>query len=727
MDDADRELIVKIRFALIKGDMEYAKKATEDLAKRIKDGVGKSTEDVQRKFTQMRESAKRLQQIGIITSAVGAAIAGPFVLAAKNYVQTAGVAEATSRQWLASTHQLEIAYTRIGRVAAQEALPALRSAAQIAQNIASIIEQNPWIAQAALTIGGTLTAVGATVTVAAQGVRMVSNVGSLLSKAGGALGLGGGAAGVGSTLLGGGALATGTAVAGSVLSGAAIGLIVNEVLARLAPQTGAATFGKWATAGMYGFGRVLDIATGQETDVKSQKAALAVAYLTGEIDELTAKAGLAAIKQQELANAENTVAGVRRQDTGGGNQIDLQAVNAYVQYQRQIVELDRNTARERSSIATQYNTQVLQTWRNFYMQIAEMTQSYLLQQARASADYQKQVSRQSRDFQQSELRSEQAYYRQRMIQARDYNIETQRMEEDHQRSLKRAQQQHQLTLDRLISQGDVLGIVQEQRNYEYQRQQAEEDYQIQASRRNEDYARQLKDQEDQYRLERQQRLEDYRLRLADQAADEAERRKRAQEDYERQIELLKARTQAELEQLELQKTQSLAKLQEIYDAEKVKLTDAFAEQLEAMGAWSSKFSDKFYSAMEDRYKTFVKGLDSYIPDWMKKAMGKTTSSSNDAGAGIPKRAEGGYTRGLTWTGERGEEFILSNQVTRMAERITGSRLTQENMLAMMSGNVHATINQDFRFQGVLSAAEKEQYRLMARQETKQGILEAFPA
>jgi len=105
------------------------------------------------------------------------------------------------------------------------------------------------------------------------------------------------------------------------------------------------------------------------------------------------------------------------------------------------------------------------------------------------------------------------YYANRLRMAQSFGLETTRLEQDHQRDMRRAAEEHNRRLSKLADSRDALGIEDEMQSYETERRNAEEDYQTQAQRRNQDFAQQLRDLEQSFRQQRQTRIDQYNQQL----------------------------------------------------------------------------------------------------------------------------------------------------------------------------------------------------------------------
>jgi hypothetical protein len=110
------------------------------------------------------------------------------------------------------------------------------------------------------------------------------------------------------------------------------------------------------------------------------------------------------------------------------------------------------------------------------------------------------------------------YYADRLKAAESYGLEAKRAEEDHQRDMRKLSQSHDQRMSKLADSRDALGLQDEMQAYEQERKAAEEDYSVTQSRRDQDYANQMRDMEQAHQEQRQKRIADYNQQLADIAA-----------------------------------------------------------------------------------------------------------------------------------------------------------------------------------------------------------------
>lgn len=115
-------------------------------------------------------------------------------------------------------------------------------------------------------------------------------------------------------------------------------------------------------------------------------------------------------------------------------------------------------------------------------------------------------------------RMDSQYYANRLAAAESFGIETARAEEDHQRQMRQLQMSHDKRMSKLADSRDALGLEDEIDAFESERSQAEDEYSVMQSRRNQDYANQMRDMERAFQTQRQERINAYNQQLIDIAA-----------------------------------------------------------------------------------------------------------------------------------------------------------------------------------------------------------------
>jgi hypothetical protein len=500
-DEEVRTILVQLRFAVQQGDQKAAQDAINQLEGKTK-VLGSTVKDAESKFRSLRMAARELSQIGLAATMIGTAIVGPLTLAANKYIQMAGAGEQTSEKWLEAQKQVESAEVRIGRVAAEQMLPALEKGAEIMGRIADFAEKHPDAVKAALGIGGALVAIGGITVTVAELLKVYADIGLVLAK----VGVGSGVASP--------YLLPGGNPAGAAATG------IGGTLAALIPAAVAATIAYIALNNIKLPGQsqaILPTAGGAYGEAGVLTAAFLGKMVGGP--ELAAKWGksigdlLGVFKEADAQTQKNA------QDTGLLTDQQKGYMQAFVD----------NFKAEQQARKT-YTDEVTKDTRDFQQSQLRELQNFTAQEAQTLQDQQNKRMQELRDYAEQEAQSEQDYYKQRMDAAATYNTDVQRMEEDHQIAMKRAQQDHASTMLDLAQQNDVLGAYQEIARYSKQRQRDEQDYQIQAKRKNQDFAKQMGDMEANFQIEEKRRSEAFAQQITDEDAQnklEADRRKAA--------------------------------------------------------------------------------------------------------------------------------------------------------------------------------------------------------
>lgn len=457
-------------------------------------------------FSKMKDGAEKFAQIGGQLVGLGAAITAPFILSANQYVQTAGVAEGASSRWISSMQRIEEAQLRVGRSTTEILNPGLEKAAELAESLASAIEQNPQALQSVLGVGAGLTAAGATIT---GGAQLAGSLASLkqLQAAGGTSGaLAGGALKLGEVAL----------TASAVYLAGNIGLNIGNYLNK-------AIYGKDTPDQT--FGDVL-VTLGQASTLLPT-ALLSFIGLNDEYMAIAEKINPALVMgnwvkgMEAEQKAQMPDADVVRQET-------LSIYAAWQEAEKARKDFETQSGAERNQIVQD--------------QAAERT--------RLEQTYGQQRATAVTSFLQSEARLEQDYYRQRQQLAASHGKEMARMEQDHQRDQRRRKEDFDTQSLDLTANRDALGLVRAQRSYETDRRRAEEDYRVQVSRRNQDYADQLSQMEANFALQRERRQADMEAKLAEMDEQRAAEMKKLDERNAEVLKKLDERNARELKALQ---------------------------------------------------------------------------------------------------------------------------------------------------------------------------------
>lgn len=634
----------------------------EDGARSLED----SLDDVERKLTDVREAADALSMVGETLAVAGAAMVAPFALAAQSYVQYAGRADVVSRRWLGNQRRLEQASLRVGRVAAQAILPVMEKVADLAEDAADFAEKHPGAIKAILGIGGTLAVVGAAAATIGRAVTMIATVRggfvALARLAGGAAGAGAAGAGgagvagaAGAGAAGAGGLAAGglaLAGAGGLLAGAAGYQAITKT--EIGRQMGLANLQQFAAVAAAGLGKLVG---GTEL---SHQWFVKVSGSLGAMDQATQSATEAALG---LSKAGAAAVAPR------GRMISQAAVDTFIAYRKVADQAEEDYQEQRATTIEQFGESQARAETQFRRSETRALQQY----ERQRASIFKRASDEDR-------KAEEDYYRERRAVAAQFGIETVRMEEDHQRNIERMRQTFDVRQEGAIAQRNFDAFIQNERQYETDRRQSEEDFQTRAGRRNEDYGRQVSEMEQSFSRQKEQRQAQLAESLAEsqttfeeqtvlRAEQHAESMTMAEDAHRDQLDTTSRAHQKQLSELDNALGEQLAALDQNLLGEETLRNEHYARMTADLEEW--------LDANEQAMRTqLFGGGGAQRPT---AAGGRPVGVWTGAGV-IGGRQAGGYTQGGLYN-LHGGEFVMSPQTTRMAERMAGGPLTQQNVLS----------------------------------------------
>jgi hypothetical protein len=618
----------------------------------------------------------------------------------QEYIKYMGVAEQISADWTNSQDDLAKATRDIGKGLAQVALPAMQEIARLARVVGDIFNRYPQIATGTIAVAGISVVLGNIATVA----------GTLLTA---------------SAALKYIAPAVYTAIAGASIGGVAISSLVPIIITAGLPILLATI----VSAGVIYliWKAILAIAGDKGKDIEAAPGKAAALAAGG----LGAVWGLLTTRTLELGKAgENIKKGFEDAflsvgqltgaitDLGSAAQPTTQDIDAYISYLQSVKDSEKQYQTQRTDIINTYNKDVLDNEKKFASNMDDITKKIAdIRNSATKDDLNDAKDRQkmAQDFAKSSRDDEKSLYADRAKAAKSYGIEVQRAEEDHQTKMRRMQEDHNIKILDLLYANDAFGILAESRSYNTEHDRAEQDYSVEARRRSEDFANQLSDMNSNFMAQRAAKLADYAQQLADQVQQIADRRTQAIADLEQQRKDAIAQHKIDLEQLAADEKDKLITLSTQHAEELAKLQTDFNDKLRQLDA--NLLNEK--TLRENYYIAMSKDLQSWL-----------ASMNKDFATNLPNypttsKAGGGYMFGQTYkVGDAGYEFVLNNSATRSMERAVGGRLTQENILRGGSGR-GATINQNFRFAGDMSADQRRWYRQVAHDEALSAVSEAF--
>ncbi len=145
----------------------------------------------------------------------------------------------------------------------------------------------------------------------------------------------------------------------------------------------------------------------------------------------------------------------------------------------------------------------------------------------------------------------------------------------------------------------------------------------------------------------------------------------------------------------------------------------FSELPARIGAWMTNVANKVVVGVGGY---FARGIMNLYNGIAKFGASISAGLANMANAirsflGLPRKAAGGMTNGVSIAGEAGREFVMSNSTTRAAENMLGGRLTQDRLLSALAGGKRVNYYDNRRVNGELSASQMHAL--------KNGVIEAM--
>ena len=385
------------------------------------------------------------------------------------------------------------------------------------------------------------------------------------------------------------------------------------------------------------------------------------------VDGIAAKIGLwkptigraQSMEREKPAPATPLTQRERAMQAAGLGEKELAIAETFYQYTQDAERIEQDFLARRQDMVQSFNDWRVQAEEDLGRRLTQAKDDYAREGARRLEDYNKQVAKVNEDANRQEAEQERR----------------------HLDSLRKAQRDHRDRLIDLLEEGDVRGIVKEMRRYRNQREDMSSQVEQERAQRADERNRRLAEMDEQFKLENARRDEDFALqqRRAEEAL-ELERQRR-QQALNEQIADLTTEKQRALDDLDDTLVQAMAKLMGfatyvetkiyplMYNAA-VKAMAPFqtiAAYLEQMAEMESRIESIPYGPARDYARSFLSGFD----------LGGFVARIPVAG-----RASGGYVEnGLYAMGERGREFVLNADTTRLLESRYG-RLDQDTFAGM---------------------------------------------
>lgn len=672
--------------ALLEGQAQWE----EDLDQRTADKkleIIEATLDEQTKLWEKEnEDLRKLTKAGLALTGVGAAITGGLYASGNKEAerqQAAAEMTAETEKWVVAQLRIEKSTERVGRVAMTAVLPTLEKLAMLAEKASKYVEAHPEVAKSLMSAGIIATSIGTLLTVASRGIKFYADMkyeialavhskaveahtAALLGSKLGTIAPSAGAA-AGSLSK---AVTTVSVIATSLIIGSEVGNLIGNAIAKqiYGKDYKKQSLGDNAQTAL----RIAKLpalgASAALTAVGLTKAGTALAQLmmitdkwTGSIlgvDGATAKAQAELDKltanEEELAAMTEVLTNLIKEEA-----------KAKREYANSVADIMRDSARatEDASSGMQKNM------RSIAKSLSDAVKSIKSNLEKTLADL-------VANFAEANTQAEKEYQSQRaeIIQAGADRVSE--IQEQAAKDLEALEKSHSDKLRSLTFSRDALGISEENKSYNEQKQAIKDNASDAIKQAREDTAKQLAEAQKNYEEQRQQRLAEYEKQKAEaiaQAAEAtvaakaqaAEQRTQAAQDYEEQKKEIAKRQKEALEDLKRD-----------YDEQQRERTEAARTAIDELGGSLDselELRRSFYAQIEAENLRHLQA--------MADAQAATTPVDGS-------RAIGGYVGAGLYKMHAGE-FVANADTTRKLENSVGGRLTQASLLG--AGNKSAAV------------------------------------
>ena len=710
--DETKNLNILLKFALDSQAQARVKSGVSSIGDELDRARGKALE-MQQALLQSSENAQRSFRDAAKIFASGTAITGGIFAVAERYVRNAKDANEITKEWTNQTGRLTQAQSRVGQVFAKEALPLLKTAADLASKAATFVEKNPEIIKAALNVGVAVASLGAVGMAVTKGIKLYADAkfvlvglqqitaGKLMADAAkmqlaaaGAAKLG--ISGSGGLLAGaGGTAASGGAAAGSA-SGALLPIVTTVASLLLGSFLGT-KLGNFGGKSIYGDQWQDKGFKESMKDVwETTRKIVLLASPLNLVSDAASKLGLISVETRaKIFDLEKRILGLGEASTkqslgakagdpsgvlsGRITENEKEIVDSYVEM---LIEEQRATEdylRERNQIIRQANQQALQ-----------MGMSYSRSFRQSEERYNQQIADINEAYHASSVQAEQAYVDQRAQIVRDGEAAIQEIERNHQENLRRLTDEHNQRVADLVAGRDALGLVKEQRDFSKRKNELDREARMETDARRREIASRLADLARAHAQEKAQRLAAYKEQLKLAQQQHAEDQKQKAEAY-----------REELRRMMQNKADTLRELDSQFKLELQRRREAFVSQVRDLDVGmqnEQKTKRAYYTAMLQDAEEFAKAYRDAMP----------SSGSGMNNSGFPIRDTGGYAErgvyGLAQDGRR--EFVLSGATTRAAEKAIGASLSQESIMRALNNKSQIVVYDHRRFDSRLTAEDR---------------------
>lgn len=734
------------------------------------------TEEVETRADRMSAALSEFREVASQMKDTGQQIVDIARGFSENYIEQVGRTEEASRRWLEITDELEDAQVRLGRVATQSLTKVADRILPVVDSVTLFLEKHPGLIDAAVGIGGVMVAAG---TVAfsisqlgeaiAATQRLIVMIQRINQLSAGGLGTAGTALGyAGATV---GALAIGTIgghQAGKAIAGglANVGAISQDQASAIQAQT-LKDVAKTLFQGTAALIAVIVDLTANISNVGIDLAASLAQVgiglklaLVEAIDDLTGGKARPLLEQlgldpsslnqqsqsvQELQNKLHELVETTKGDLGVGLAGSLATVEAFIDgigksaetldggtdvpaFTEEMLQAFEQFAKETEQLAEAYSQTIEEQTRDFAESLVEDRTEFNRQLAQQDAEfaYQQQKSQESLNRSLADL--EVSYQEQRLSAAEDHadqlaairesydDQEVDRLKAYH-KERERAEADHADTLRSAARKFDAIAVLNEQRRYATEQMQSKEDFDEETKSRKDEFDAAL-EQEQEYFAESQKESRENLENQREQAIKAFDQQQKdLKENYDRQRSL-------QIEEYNRQEAQR----REEFSKEMVKQQE---EHVRMMNERDQEFKDQikqqqdFANRSAEEWELYYSNLETQLQNFMDsstRTTGSGSTSLSKSSTSIHGFASGGYAPdGLIRTHKEGNqpEFILSPRTTRAAEKVIGTRLNQQNILAGLRGGGNKNISMgDIIFKDVGSHSIPELQKMIVKTMTQ---------
>ena len=759
----EKKLRILIEAILKEKGFKDAEQALQALEKQT-EKAGEATKEAGENLDGMLEkTTSLLGSFGMVVTVLGGGMT-PIIKSAQQYVETVQLANDTSREWLATTYQIEKAQTQLGKVNAEFLTPIYSKWGDFVEKLGDLAEKNPIATIAAEFTGGAVGAVG--------GANVLAGILGKIGLGSAAGAVSGGAAGVASVLPAVPIVAT-EIIADKKLRENALKIVEENEAAgneRVDPSklSGAQLFAYAIGAQSDPYWSSKQWQTPEEAEkagvdeppdekyeqpfwdklVASFKQTFSGITTTGNVVEPSTQRAMFAGEGQKQETGEPAIKKTFWEvvkeffENPSEGLKDLFSPDKDAQYgtgQSSISRDERLGSLDKTNFMTMELTQAMMQFRKQELLAQEdynRSYSYAVEDFNRNRlyqeeDYNRQRTIAYRNFAIQQAQSERMFYLQRSIAQRDFQISQQRADYDYHKGRARAEEDYNFSLKQIMLSGDALAYYYAKRQHEIDVRRAEEDYQLQRQRAQEDFNRSQADSLMFFGIQREFARQQFEISM---------------EDRELEYQIMRDRAQSEFYDVTLKRMQDEyrimadRRLQSFYES----IVPAILHEDELKLYYQSLYLD----ASVQGYVSTAIALQNYFNDIVEAYSNTTIPYWTPPSYGpqmLPGMASGGYAEEREYQLHE-HEFVLTRNSTERLEQMLGGRLTQEKvsglasmrdiqvsemsqgkltpelLISMMAGlRKDIVYNDNRQFSRGISVDEK----IQLKQELRQMVIEAF--